>query len=149
MKPQLRPEQGQHWRDANHAGKAVRRIVDASDPWKVEMEHVVTGKRTKVFRVSEWGRPTGYEFVPKSPEMATKEDAAKDEVHIRFSPGEGPRLTYCLKKLDAEPGSAEPELITTTLANLSYWRKRRAICKECDRRREDGLGVLGEIARTA
>jgi hypothetical protein len=140
VKPQPRPEKGQHWRNTKH-DKTVRRIADASDPWKVEMENLVTGKRTMVFRVSEWGRPNEYVFVPKSPEMATKEQAAQDEVHIRFSPGEGPRLTYCMKPVD--------ELATTTLDNLSFWKKRRPICKECDWRKEDGKGVLGEIARTA
>jgi hypothetical protein len=136
VKHQPRPEQGQHWRDANHAGHAVRRVVDASDPWKVEMENVVTGKRTKVFRASEWGRPTGYVYVPKSPEAATKEQTTTDEVHIRFAPGGGERLTYCMKPVD--------ELVTTTLANLGFWRKRRPICRECDRRRQDGKGALGE-----
>jgi hypothetical protein len=115
--------------------------VDASDPWRVELENVVTGKRTKVFRVSEWGRPTDYVFVPKSPEMATKEEAAQEQVHIRFSPGEGPRLTYCMKPVD--------ELVTTTLDNLAFWRKRRPICKECDKRRKDGKAALGEISGAA
>jgi hypothetical protein len=139
MKLQPKPEKGQHWRDER--GTTVRRVVDASDPWAVVMENIVTGKRTKVFRVSEWGRPSGYVFVPKGPEVATKEQQAQDEVHIRFSPGDGPRLTYCMKPVD--------ELVTTTLDNLAFWRKRRPICRECDRRKGDGKGVLGELARTA
>jgi hypothetical protein len=139
MKPQPKPEKGQHWRDERKT--TVRRVVDASDPWKVEMEYVITGKRTMVWRVSEWGRPSGYTHVPKSPEIATKEQQAQDEVHIRFSPGDGPRLTYCMKPVD--------ELVTTTLDNLSFWRKRRPICKGCDARRRDGKATLGEIAGAA
>lgn len=136
MKPQPKPANGQHWRDTKH--NVVRRITDDADPWKVEMENVVTGKRTKVFRVAEWGRPERYEYVPKSPELGAREVATLDEVHIRFQPGEGQRLAYCMKPVD--------DLVTTTLDNLPFWRKRRPICKECDRRRQDGKGVLGEIA---
>lgn len=33
MKPQPRPEKGQHWRDER--GTTVRRVVDASNPWSV------------------------------------------------------------------------------------------------------------------
>lgn len=139
MKLQPRPERGQHWRDERKS--AVRRVTDASDPWFVTMENIITGKPTRVARISEWGRPSGYEHVPKSPEMATKEQAAQDEVHIRFSPGEGPRLTYCMRPVD--------ELVTTTLDNLSFWRKRRPICRECDRRKQDGKAVLGEIVGAA
>jgi hypothetical protein len=139
MKLQPKPEKGQHWRDERKT--AVRRVVDASVPWVVVMENIVTGKRTKVFRVSEWGRPSGYVFVPKSPEVATKEQQAQDEVHIRFSPRDGPRLTYCMKPVD--------ELVTTTLDNLAFWRKRRPICQGCDARRRDGKTTLGEIAGAA
>jgi hypothetical protein len=139
MKPQPKPERGQHWRDERRT--TVRRVVDASDPWFVMMENIVTGKQTKVFRASEWGRPSGYVHVPKGPEVATKEQQAQDEVHIRFSPGAGPRLTYCMKPVD--------ELMTTTLDNLAFWRKRRPICKGCDARRRDGKTTLGEIAGAA
>lgn len=139
MKPQPTPEKGQHWRDTKHG--VVRRITDASNPWYVEMVNIVTGRETKVFRVSEWGRPARYEHVPKSPVMEAKEEAAEGDVHIRFSPGEGPRLTYCMKPVE--------DLITTTLDNLSFWRKRRPICRECDMRLTDGKAVLGELARTA
>lgn len=139
MKPSPRPEKGQHWRD-EHKG-TVRRVIDASDPWFVMMENVVTGRVTKVVRVSEWGRPVRYIHVPTSPEMAAKEQETTEDVHIRHSPGEGPRLTYCMKPVD--------ELITTTLANLAFWRKRRPICKECDRRKQDGNAVLGELSGAA
>jgi hypothetical protein len=147
MKPQPKPENGQHWR--SERDNVVRRIVDASDPWTIRFENVVTGHRTKVYRASEWGRPSGYVHVPKGPEVATKEQQAQDEVHIRFSPGAGPRLTYCLKPLDARPGQPEPEIISTTLENLRFWRKRRAICKGCDARRKDMLTAVGEIAGAA
>lgn len=147
MKPQPTPEKGQHWRDKKH--NVVRRIIDATNPWYVEMVGIVSGRETKVFRVSEWGRPARYEFVPKSPVMEAKEEAAQGDVHIRFSPGEGPRRTYCMKPLDAQPGHSEPELITTTLSNLDFWRKRRTICSECDMRREDGKAVLGELSGAA
>jgi hypothetical protein len=140
VKHSPRPEVGQHWQNTKH-DKAVRRIADASDPWTVMMENITTGRRTKVIRVSEWGRPNEYVFVPKSPEAATKEEATQDDVHIRFSPGEGPRLTYCMKPVD--------ELMTTTLDNLKFWRKRRTICRTCDRRRQDGKAALGEISGAA
>lgn len=139
MKPSPKPANGQHWRD-EHKG-TVRRVVDASDPWFVMMENVVTGRQTKVFRVSEWGKPVRYVHVPKSPEVATKEQRTLEEVHIRFQPGEGPRLTYCLKPVD--------NLITTTLENLPFWRKRRTICAECDRRRKDGTATMGDLAGAA
>ncbi len=147
MKPSPRPEKGQHWRDERKT--TVRRVVDASDPWFLIMENIITGKRTKVFRVSEWGRPSGYAYLPKSPEVAAKEQVEQEEVHIRFSPGEGHRLTYCMKKLDAEPGQTEPQLISTTLENLRWWRKRRPICKECDRRRKDIVSAVAELVGTA
>lgn len=138
MKPQPTPEKGQHWRDTKHG--VVRRITSATDPWYVEMVGIVSGRETKVFRVSEWGRPARYEFVPKSPVIEAKEEAADGDVHIRFAPGEGPRLTYCMKPVD--------DLISTTLNNIGFWRKRRTICSECDARRRDVVTTTLELVAT-
>lgn len=147
MAEQPTPAVGQHWRSQKL--NVVRRIVSASDPWSVIVESITTGQRTSVLRTHEWGPLKDYAYVPKSPAAAAKELAEREDVHIRFSPGEGLRLTYCLKPLEARPGMDEPDLISTTVEHLSWWRARRVICPQCDFRLKDAKALLGEFVGAA
>lgn len=128
--PQPRVEIGQFWKDRNGT---VRRVVEPLDEWEVHFARVVDGYRSRVQRVSRWGAPSaGYTFVPKEPDQM-------DPVHIRRSAGRSERRTFC--------GRIAQGLITTTINNLGYWRKKkREICGVCEKRAGDG--VHAELDRT-
>lgn len=144
MAEQPTPAVGQHWYSKRL--NVSRRVVSASDPWSVIVESITTGRRTRVLRTVEWGPLKDYTYVEKSPTAAAKELAEREDIHIRFSPGEGPRLTYCGKLVQDSP---EPDLLTTTVDNLPWWRARRVICPQCDFRLKDGKALLGELAGAA
>lgn len=132
-------EVGQFWMDKNGT---VRRVVAPLDDWEVHFARVADGYRSRVQRVSRGGAPSaGYTFVPKS-------EPQENPVHIRraLAGGESSE-TFC--------GLPAEGLITTTLRNLSWWKRRAKnskvleICFVCLKRNEDGTHAALERAETA
>lgn len=127
-KPSPKIALNQIWKDKNGTH---RKVVAPLDDWEVHFSRIPDGYRTKVARVSKGGVPSGgYQFVPPPSHDPL-------EVHIRFPVDGQAARTFCQR--DAA------ELITTTLNNYSYWKrrvknsKRLAFCGECLKRREDGV----------
>lgn len=123
--PSPKVELGQIWKDKNGTH---RKVVAPLDEWEVHFSRIPDGYRTKVARVSKGGVPSaGYQFVPPPSQSPL-------EVHIRF-PVDG--RVFC--------GLGAVDLITTTLNNYAYWRRRvhnsKALrfCGECMKRKADGV----------
>jgi hypothetical protein len=135
---QPKVELGQMWKDRNGT---VRRVVEPMSPWEVCFARVVDGYRTKVSRVSKDGAPSGgYIFVPK-------EEPQENPVHVRRAFGGERSDTFC--DLLAEG------LITTTMNNLSWWKRRvktsktLELCTICMKRVTDGIHAAIEMSETA
>lgn len=130
--PQPKVELGQFW----SCQGVTRRVVEPLDPWEVHFAALGTGRRSATLRVSLWGAPHQYEFVPKPEEKV-------DPVHIRRLSGGGGRETFCGKPVEL--------LITTTRANLHWWtRVRKAeVCGTCHKREKDGVHAGLDAAEVA
>lgn len=121
--PTPKVELGQLWKDKQGT---LRRVVEPLDQWEVHFARAVDGRRSKVQRVSSWGAPSGgYTHVPKV-------ELEPETVHVRR--GFDFPDTFC--------GLPVENLVTTTLSNLPWWKKkRRAICTQCTKRATDGVSA--------
>lgn len=128
---------GQIWKDKNNTH---RRVVSMDD-WEIYFSRIPDGYRTRVQRVSKGGAPSGgYLHVAKA-------EPQDNPVHIRRA-FDGERSdTFC--------GLLATGLITTTMENLPWWKRRAKnskkleICAECLKRHTDGTHAALELAETA
>lgn len=126
---------GQIWKDKNDTH---RRVVSMDD-WEIYFSRIPDGYRTRVQRVSKGGAPSGgYLHVAKS-------EPQDNPVHVRRALGGGERSdTFC--------GLSAEGLITTTMNNLPWWKrraknsKRLEICAECSKRVTDGIHTMIEMS---
>lgn len=130
--PQPRVALGQLWRDKSGT---VRRVVEPLDSWEVHFANVVTGKRSRVQRVSKDGAPGGYEHVPLP-------ESQKDPVHVRRAYGGELSDTFC--------GLLAAGLITTTLDHVEWWKSQgKELCQICMKRATDGVHAALERSEAA
>ena len=126
--PQPKVELGQIWQDKNGTHRVV---VAPLSEFEVYFSRIPDGYRTKVQRVSKNGAPSGnYKHV-------AKEEPQDNPVHIRYDFGGERAETLC--------GLRAEGLITTTVSNLRFWKRKARnskvlqICRECMKRHEDGV----------